>query len=366
MSVRKLALFHSNLNPCGGAERLAVSTIEAMNKCGFNVSLITTHNTDWQRIFDLFGKRVKVNQEYHFPFSLPSKTYSPVLLTPFKFKEHRNRAIVFNSKGDTVPAVGDDITYLHSPYFLNEKFGYSNSSFWHVYMAPHIKIVKEGLRYSKRILTNSLFSRDRIRSLLNRNAEVVYPPVALESYKRLLHPKEARKDIVAICSRFAADKRLELLPKIASQTHGTYYVMGASEGTSANIIGHLKKQIAKYGIQEKVILRPDVSNEEKINILSKSKVFLHLKPNEDFGIGIVEAMAAGCTPIVHDSGGPREFVPQEWRYNNTDEISEKIRQALDSWSLSKAEDISRITDRFDEANYQRKIMEIIDDAIRNQ
>ena len=36
--------------------------------------------------------------------------------------------------------------------------------------------------------------------------------------------------------------------------------------------------------------------------------YVHCAENEHFGITIVEAMAAGCVPIVHDSGGPREIV----------------------------------------------------------
>jgi glycosyltransferase involved in cell wall biosynthesis len=36
--------------------------------------------------------------------------------------------------------------------------------------------------------------------------------------------------------------------------------------------------------------------------------YVHCAENEHFGITIVEAMAAGCVPVVHDSGGPREIV----------------------------------------------------------
>ena len=45
--------------------------------------------------------------------------------------------------------------------------------------------------------------------------------------------------------------------------------------------------------------------------------YIHCAENEHFGITIVEAMAAGCVPIVHDSGGPREIVTNDvgfrWR-----------------------------------------------------
>ncbi len=44
---------------------------------------------------------------------------------------------------------------------------------------------------------------------------------------------------------------------------------------------------------------------------------------EHFGISIVEAMALGCLPIVHDSGGMREFVPAQYRYTSIEQAAEK-------------------------------------------
>ena len=46
-------------------------------------------------------------------------------------------------------------------------------------------------------------------------------------------------------------------------------------------------------------------------ILAKAKVYVHCAQNEHFGISIVEAMAAGCVPVVHNSGGPREIVSED-------------------------------------------------------
>ncbi|HEX9239627.1 MAG TPA: glycosyltransferase, partial [Candidatus Bathyarchaeia archaeon] len=44
------------------------------------------------------------------------------------------------------------------------------------------------------------------------------------------------------------------------------------------------------------------------DVLGRAMAYVHCAENEHFGITIVEAMAAGCVPIVHDSGGPREIV----------------------------------------------------------
>jgi len=52
---------------------------------------------------------------------------------------------------------------------------------------------------------------------------------------------------------------------------------------------------------------------------------------EHFGITIVEAMSAGCVPVVHDSGGPKEIVNGErgFRWQNLEEIPRMIEQAME-------------------------------------
>jgi glycosyltransferase involved in cell wall biosynthesis len=46
-------------------------------------------------------------------------------------------------------------------------------------------------------------------------------------------------------------------------------------------------------------------------LLGSAKVYVHSAQNEHFGITIVESMAAGCVPVVNDSGGPREIVSDD-------------------------------------------------------
>jgi len=47
------------------------------------------------------------------------------------------------------------------------------------------------------------------------------------------------------------------------------------------------------------------------DIIGRAKVYVHSAQNEHFGITVVEAMAAGCVPVVNDSGGPREIVTSD-------------------------------------------------------
>ena len=71
--------------------------------------------------------------------------------------------------------------------------------------------------------------------------------------------------------------------------------------------------------------------EKKIELLKKAKIYLHTMVGEHFGISIVEAMALGCLPIVHNSGGVKEFVPEQYRYMNLQEAADKINKEINFW-----------------------------------
>jgi glycosyltransferase involved in cell wall biosynthesis len=84
------------------------------------------------------------------------------------------------------------------------------------------------------------------------------------------------------------------------------------------------------------------------DVLARAKIYVHCARNEHFGISIVEAMAAGCVPVVHDSGGPREIVTDEvgYRWTIVDKavefVSELIaddglRRTMSNAAMSRAE-----------------------------
>lgn len=357
MKERQIVILYDNLNLCGGATRLVISTIEALNTKNYKIFLVTRRRTDWGRIQHTFGKQVHVEREYTLPLGLDiSNTYESLALLLPKLKMHQGNILTFNAKGDVIPAIWDDVTYMHTPGL----WGVYNTLLWRFYFAPS-RLVKETFFKPRVLLTNSLFSKRKITQIFGRDAEVVYPPIDLSTHKELLKQRAVRKNIVAICSRFSIGRRIDLVTKIATSTEGKFFVMGPTEKASEKIISHIRKEISREGLQEEIVLYPNISHGERLRILSRSKVYLNLARNEHFGMATVEAMAAGCIPVVHDSGGPKEFVPKRWRYKDSEGASDKIRQAFDFWSGAEAEKISKATDRFDESHYHRRIFEILDE-----
>jgi glycosyltransferase involved in cell wall biosynthesis len=73
------------------------------------------------------------------------------------------------------------------------------------------------------------------------------------------------------------------------------------------------------------------------DLLAKARIYVHCALNEHFGISIVEAMAAGCVPIVHNSGGAREIVTNSvgYKWDTVDEASRQIANLTQNDSLRK-------------------------------
>jgi glycosyltransferase involved in cell wall biosynthesis len=83
------------------------------------------------------------------------------------------------------------------------------------------------------------------------------------------------------------------------------YLMGAiNNALETRYVRRLIELSRELGIIDKVhvIINPGI--DDVYRVLNRSMAFIHVRPNEPFGIVVVEAMAAGAVPIVHRSGGP--------------------------------------------------------------
>src|SRR4029077_9200470 len=73
------------------------------------------------------------------------------------------------------------------------------------------------------------------------------------------------------------------------------------------------------------------------DILGQAKVYVHSAHNEHFGITIVEAMAAGCVPVVNDTGGPREIVSADvgYRWDDVNQAVEQVSNLIQNDALRR-------------------------------
>jgi glycosyltransferase involved in cell wall biosynthesis len=72
----------------------------------------------------------------------------------------------------------------------------------------------------------------------------------------------------------------------------------------------LEKTISDWSLQNEVNLIGLIEDLPKL--FKEHHLYLHSSKQESFGLAILEAMAHGLPCIVHNSGGPQEFIIHEW------------------------------------------------------
>ena len=371
------------MNPCGGAELLALKLSETLHNHGYEVDLVTTEKSRWPRISHVLGTQHDiVNREYVIPpfVTLPTiynlcfywLSRDAIFLPLLKKKYDLTIETV-----QTFPITFADILYIHfpdfSPEYLQETSRKYSSGLMRAYSLPLRGLSELFVRTYRStltkpmILTNSMYSQREINRSLGVNSQVVYPPVDVSKW-RSRAGDTARRNIVLTISRLMEEKNLDLLPKLIKLVpDAKFIVLGSTDRLSNKYVETLTKEAGRLGVNERFEIKPNSGESEKLSLLSQAKVYLHTMRNEHFGMSIVEAMSAGLVPVVHKSGGPWIDILQEtqgrygYAYNNLEEAAEFITKVLHEEKLrvQLSGRAAKRAEHFDLRFFQKNILTIV-------
>lgn len=188
-------------------------------------------------------------------------------------------------------------------------------------------------------VANSRFTADWARDRWGIDCDVLYPPVQVDV------PCGPKRDAVAVLGRFTPVKRqAELVrafrERVAPRFPGWELVCVGTVGKAAED-GEYYREVESAAAGGPVRLVTDAAVAEVRRVLAEAKVFWHaagfgVDPNteperlEHFGMATVEAMAAGCVPVVPDLGGQREIVRDGdgFRCGSVGELAERTTELL--------------------------------------
>jgi len=379
----RIAVAHHSLNAAGGAERLCLATIEALKTRGHEVSLVTVERTDWTLLQDKFGQTIMPDREIYITSQPLSQKLKSIPIASTYFLAYTIQLLINRSKNKhdlTINTFGDaiysiaDIAYIHFPLRAASEFSqipaFTYASIWRT-LAPLYNLATSAcdkIAPSRILLTNSKFMQEIVKASLHRIPIVVYPPVDTETFSRC---SKARKDdsLVAIVASYAPKRHLEQVPLIAKHAkNARFVVIGKTDGYSAPTLENLKDRITALGVEDRVILLKNVPFEELLEVLSKAKVYLHVMPYDHFGISVVEAMASGCVPVVHRSGGPWTDILEEeqgicgFSYLNATEAANQIDNLILDENLRStvAAKASYRAKKFDKPVFMRRLREVVE------
>lgn len=222
------------------------------------------------------------------------------------------------------------VLYVHYPDLASDE-SQAHGALSKAYLYPIKAILERQLGYVDTLVCNSKYTRDAIRQhwghLSPPEPVVVYP-----STTRTLDASaswEHRKKRVVYVGRLSFFKRHEVLKELAVKNPSIEYcsIGSSSDGYNAYIRSLQMLKPDNY----QIIANAPHSTLKKY--LETSLVYVHAAVNEHFGISILEAMLAGAVPMAHDSGGIREILPRELRWNDREELDQKSTELLGNRSL---------------------------------
>jgi len=198
-------------------------------------------------------------------------------------------------------------------------------------------------------LSNSKFTRQVVKKIYSIDSNVLYPPVAVKKYLHI-HLHDKRKPYILI-TRPQATTGISSLPEIAKylSKNMKFIVIGNIDHVGIRALHLLKNAGTKFEYLGYV------KEELKTELFRKCSAYINLATNETFGITVVEALAAGCVPIAHDSGAVPEYLPQEFRYSNFDEAAEKVAIYINSKNELRKK-LRSIALKFEEASFRKNFM----------
>jgi glycosyltransferase involved in cell wall biosynthesis len=209
-----------------------------------------------------------------------------------------------------------------------------------------------------------------------RNSEILYPPVDVESFT----VGEKRLQILNVGRFFAGNHNkkhlvmVDAFKQMVDQglTGWTLHLAGGSTPGDEHqaYLASIFEQAKGYPIE----IHPDIPFSELSRMYSTSAIYWHAsgfgeddqrEPEkfEHFGITTVEAMAAGCVPVVIAKGGQPETVKHGengFLWNTMEELHQFTRQVMKDFTLRQTLSAKALQDsqKYDKAHFGARLDEL--------
>lgn len=336
MDMKNFLVMHPRLDSIGGAEKVCFQVIKSLLEHGQKVSLLTLtfDREQFKRVIgEELPKEVKI---YDFegykgvnpPFSA-YKQYWRMVKTYKKHEDEINKD--FDCLFDTqqynpiahflFKKADKKVRYIHFP---DVHYRYKHSSWgWKLYLYFLRRQLDKGVEGWNLLFCNSNYTKKIVENVWGEfkipEPVVVYPPVELGDFW-CDRPLDDREERVVYVGRFVPVKRHHIMKELALFYPQYEFVsIGVpQEGFEGWFKKFTEDLPPNYHCYQNLPYR------ELIEILHSSRIYVHLYEGEHFGIAPIEALAAGCVTIPHNSGGTTEFISERFRWNTLNDLKDKI------------------------------------------
>ncbi len=348
--MAKFLVVHPYLDIYGGGERVCHNVIKTLVNHGQKVELLTfDFNAGRYRdiVDEEFPKQVKVHSlgkrtKEEPPFTIYKRHHNYVKLLK-KYRNELDYDYLFSTQSSSpfepvfLNKAKKNIAYVHFPEI---HFDYDRSTAKRrLYLWLFKRWVEQGINKLDLVFCNSNYTKETMIQLWQSHGAkepiVVYPPVNLAKFWSS-KPLVERKKRVIYVARFIPVKRHEILKRLAADLPQFEFV---------SVGGLIEAEKPWFNIFQQKLpqnykLKTNLPGPELLDLLRDSHIYVHLMEGEHFGIAPVEGLASGCVTLVHNSGGMKEFIPEEYRWTAYEDLKEKIVKNMETqnvWEIKRKE-----------------------------
>jgi len=220
------------------------------------------------------------------------------------------------------------------------------------------------------VLANSTVTLSFVKSLWGIDPILLHPPVIYPS--TFIEPSrsfEQKKNIIVSLGVFEPTKRfgvlLDAFARSRVREKATLVIMGNL--VNPVYLRYLREKSIRLGIKDRVKFLVNMDDFVKWDMLMRSKIIVHAKIFEPFGIAVAEGMYAGCIPIVFKSplSGPWVDSVERGKYGfgfrDTDELAEVLSNVLTGYEELKfmVDPIKEKALSYSYTNFKAKLLQIV-------
>jgi glycosyltransferase involved in cell wall biosynthesis len=190
----------------------------------------------------------------------------------------------------------------------------------------------------------------RIKNAWGRKSHLIYPPVETDRFQ----PFHLRGDYFITVSRLVPHKRIDLLVRAFSQLQLPLIVVGdGPEFSHLNALASSNVHLTGF-----------LPDERTAELIMKSRAFV-CAAEEDFGIAMVEAQAAGCPVIAYGRGGALEIVADGvtglfFEEQTVESVMEAVRRFEAQADSFCRQDLVRNASRFGKDRFVREFVQFVE------
>ncbi len=357
-SEPRIAFIVDPLVPLGGAEKVLFAALEAFPYADI---FTLVYNKPVFSNTPLALREIKTSRLDSFPFVQHYHRYllpfMPAAVERFDLRAY-DTIVSFNyavANGAKNFNGARHVSYTHTPMRyawtgLNINGTHSHKNrIVSAYLRRFREWDKQAASRVHAIATNSHNVCRRIRLAYEREARVIYPPVETERF----HPSHSRENYFIALTRLVKHKRVDLLVQSFNQLNLPLIIIG--DGPELPRLKAMANSNIKFlGFQ---------SDETVAELLGKARAFV-CAAEEDFGIAIVEAQAAGCPVITYGAGGALETVIEGvtgvlFREQSVSCIMDAVERFDHNETAFVSNELAKNAKRFSKDRFLREFIEFV-------